>query len=229
MPTILHIETSTEVCSAALSRDGRLLATEVCTEGMSHATRLPVFCEKLLQESRAAGCTPDAVAVSAGPGSYTGLRIGVSTAKGLCYGLGAKLLAVDTLQLLAKAAREKIGNPDALICPMIDARRMEVYCALFDQNLAKAGETEAKIIDENAFAEQLVDHEIYFCGNGATKCQSVITHPNAHFIEGIVPLAENMIDLAETQFNNQKWEDVAYFVPFYLKEFQPTKPKQLQV
>ena len=226
MALILNIETSTDVCSAALSVDGRIVDAAVCTEGMSHASKLPIFCDKLLRHCRADGRKPDAIAVSAGPGSYTGLRIGVSAAKGLCYGFGAKLIAIDTLQLIAKAAQAKIADENALICPMIDARRMEVYCALFDHNLQKVGDAEAKIVDENAFSEQLAERNIYFCGNGAAKCQPVITHKNAHFIDKISPLAENMVALAEAQFAQRKFEDVAYFVPFYLKEFQATTPKQ---
>lgn len=226
MAVILHIETSTDVCSAALSDNGHILTSQVCTKGMSHASQLPLFCDTMLNHCRANGQKPDAVAVSAGPGSYTGLRIGVSAAKGLCYGLDAQLIAIDTLQLIAKAAWAKIADENALVCPMIDARRMEVYCALFDNRLQKAGQTEAKIIDENAFSEQLAERNIYFCGNGAHKCQTVIQHKNAHFIDGIVPLAENMVDLAESLYAHHKFEDVAYFVPFYLKEFQATTPKQ---
>lgn len=226
MAVILHIETSTDVCSAALSDNGRIVASDICAEGMSHASKLPLFCDELLRQCRACGKKPDAVAVSAGPGSYTGLRIGVSAAKGLCYGFEAKLLAIDTLQLMAKAARAKIADENALICPVIDARRMEVYCALFDHDLEKTGDTEAKIVDENAFSEQLAERAIYFCGNGAAKCRAVLTHKNAHFIDGITPLAENMADLAETRYAERRFEDVAYFVPFYLKEFQATTPKQ---
>ncbi len=226
MALILNIETSTDVCSTALSDNGRVIDAAICTEGMSHASKLPIFCDKMLRHCRANGQKLDAVAVSAGPGSYTGLRIGVSAAKGLCYGFDAKLIAIDTLQLVAKAAQAKIADKKALFCPMIDARRMEVYCALFDRDLQKLSDAEAKIIDENAFLEQLAERNIYFCGNGAAKCQSVITHKNAHFIDKIAPLAENMADLAETRYAQQQFEDVAYFVPFYLKEFQATTPKQ---
>ena len=147
MATILHIETSTTVCSAALSHDGRLCLSRVCAEGMSHASKLPVFINEMLQYCRSHHLQCDAVAVSAGPGSYTGLRIGVSTAKGICYGLNAKLLAIDTLQLTARAALPEIADENALICPMTDARRMEVYTALYDTKLRKVLDCTAKIID----------------------------------------------------------------------------------
>ncbi|MGN0186395.1 MAG: tRNA (adenosine(37)-N6)-threonylcarbamoyltransferase complex dimerization subunit type 1 TsaB [Paludibacteraceae bacterium] len=229
MATILHIETSTTVCSAALSYDGRLGMSRVCATGMSHASKLPVFIDEILQECRRRNLQCDAVAVSAGPGSYTGLRIGVSTAKGICYGLNAKLLAIDTLQLIARAALPKIADENALICPMIDARRMEVYTALYDTKLQKILDCTAKIIDADAFSDILSTRKIYFCGDGAAKCQAVITHANAVFLDGIVPLADNMLLPAEAQYAACAFEDVAYFEPLYLKEFQTTKPKTMNL
>lgn len=229
MATILHIETSTTVCSAALSHDGRLCLSRVCAEGMSHASKLPVFIDEMLQYCHSHHLPCDAVAVSAGPGSYTGLRIGVSTAKGICYGLNAKLLAIDTLQLTARAALPEIADENALICPMTDARRMEVYTALYDTKLRKVLDCTAKIIDADAFADLLSTHKIYFCGDGSAKCRSTIAHDNAVFLDGIAPLAENMIAPAEAQYAAHAFEDVAYFEPFYLKEFQATKPKAINL
>ncbi len=225
MAIILHIETSTITCSAALSENEKILIARTCNEGMAHASKLPVFIDEILQFSRQNNIIPDAIAVSAGPGSYTGLRIGVSTAKGLCYGFDAKLLAIDTLQLTAEAARTKIADENALICPMIDARRMEVYTALFDKNRQRIEENSAKIIDNDSFAALLENNTIYFCGNGAEKCKNVITHPNAKFLDEIVPLAENMVALANEKWAKNEFENVAYFEPFYLKEFQATTPK----
>lgn len=227
MANILHIETSTTVCSAALSHDGQVCISRLCAEGMSHASKLPVFIDEILQYCRSRRMPCDAVAVSAGPGSYTGLRIGVSTAKGLCYGLNAKLLAIDTLQLIARAVLPKIADENALICPMIDARRMEVYTTLYDTSLQKTLDCTAKIIDADAFADLLDTRKIYFCGDGAAKCQSTITHANAVFLDGIVPLADNMAAPAEAQYAAHAFEDVAYFEPFYLKEFQATEPRAI--
>src|SRR5574344_767171 len=200
MAIILHIETSTDVCSTALSENGRILINNSCTVGMSHATKLPLFIDEILRFSRANGKMPDAVAVSAGPGSYTGLRIGVSTAKGLCYGLNAKLIAIDTLQLIAQNALSHVKESDALICPLIDARRMEVYTTVYDTKLAVVRPIEAKIIDETAFVDLLDRHIIYFCGNGAEKCKTMITHTNARFLSDIHPLSNHMIHLAEKAY-----------------------------
>ena len=226
MATILHIETATDVCSTTLSENGTSLFSKICTEGPSHATNLPVFIEETLAFAREHSKLPDAIAVSAGPGSYTGLRIGISTAKGLCYGLDAKLIAIDTLQLIAQNALSHVKESDALICPLIDARRIEVYTTIFDTNLAVVKPIEAKIIDETAFLDLLDKHIIYFCGNGAEKCKAMITHTNARFLSDIHPLANHMIHLAEQAYETHKFEDVAYFEPFYLKEFQATVAKK---
>lgn len=167
------------------------------------------------------------MAVSSGPGSYTGLRIGVSTAKGLCYGLGIPLIAVSTLETMTQAAILSVGTSDHfLFAPMIDARRMEVYTAFYDAQLQKTREISADIIDENSYRETLASQNVYFFGNGAEKCKAVITHPNAHFIDNIVPLAENMIPMAERAYAENCFEDVAYFEPFYLKEFYTTATKK---
>jgi len=171
----------------------------------------------------------DAVSVSCGPGSYTGLRIGVSMAKGICYGRNLKLIAVPTLELLCVPVL--LRNPEleenALLCPMLDARRMEVYAALYDRSLKTVREVSADIVEADTYQSWLDEHPVYFFGNGAKKCMDTIQHPNAHFIEGIEPLAKWMQPLAEKRLLNGQTEDVAYFVPFYLKDFVAIKPKPL--
>lgn len=225
MALILSLETSTSVCSAALARDGKLLAERVSYEGKSHATLLTVFVEQILNETRLEASALDAVAVSQGPGSYTGLRIGVSTAKGICYATGAKLIAIDTLKSMAiMAAKNASLRPD-LFCSMIDARRMEVYTAMYNSNLERTCDTRALVIDSNSFAEELKSNKIAFYGDGADKCRGVIVSPNAFFIDGICPLAANMIPLAEEAYAAADFKDVAYFDPFYLKDFVATVAK----
>lgn len=190
---------------------------------MNHAALLSSFIEEALKTT---GKKPDAVAVSSGPGSYTGLRIGVSTAKGLCYGWGIPLIAVSTLETMASQALKAIAdNSKALFCPMIDARRMEVYSAFYNAKGEPVEGVSANIITETSFSETLEKQPVYFFGNGAAKCKTVLTHSNALFLENIVPLATDMIQLAERAFKNKQFVDVAYFEPFYLKEFQVTTPK----
>ena len=192
--TILHIETSTNVCSVAVSENSNLLFSVSNSEGMNHAAMLSLFIEDALNQLRNSNKKLDAVAVSSGPGSYTGLRIGVSTAKGLCYGLDIPLIAVSTLETITIAALPKINDTDNfMICPMIDARRMEVYAAFYNSKLEIMREIAADIIDENSYSDVLSKHKVYFLGNGAEKCKETLQHPNAYFIENIVPLAENMI------------------------------------
>ena len=170
----------------------------------------------------------DAVAVSCGPGSYTGLRIGVSMAKGVCYGRNIPLIWLPTLEVLCVPVLLYHELPeDALLCPMIDARRMEVYAAIYDRALNVKRETAADIVDENSYLNFLNEHPVYFFGDGALKCRDKITHPNAHFIEDINPLAKMMFPLAEKAVAKQDFKDVAYFEPFYLKEFVASKPKKL--
>ena len=223
--TILNIETSTFCCSAAITIEGNVVAHRENLSGANHASELPVFIEQLLAEAKANDWQLDAVALSEGPGSYTGLRIGASTAKGICYGLNIPLIPVDTLQILCAAAQAKLNTPkeDSLLCPMIDARRMEVYTALYQSNaLLRLSGIEAKIIDSNAFMEPLAQQDIYFFGNGSAKCCEVITSKNAHFIEDIVPSASYMGILAEALAQKNQLLDVkqmAYYEPFYLKEF----------
>jgi tRNA threonylcarbamoyladenosine biosynthesis protein TsaB len=225
---ILHIETSTNVCSVALSENETCLFSKSNAEGMNHAALLSVFIAEALVVLKSINKKLDAVAVSSGPGSYTGLRIGVSTAKGLCYGYGIPLIAVSTLEILTANALKTIKDAgNALFCPMIDARRMEVYAAFYNSKGEIKREISADIIDSDSYAEILANQQVYFFGNGAEKCKTTLTNPNAHFIEDLVPLAENMISFAELAFSQNKFEDVAYFEPFYLKEFQTTTPKKI--
>jgi len=223
---ILHIETSTNICSIAVSENGQCLFSKSDSEGMNHAALLSVFIAEAMEFLKSTSKKPDAVAVSSGPGSYTGLRIGVSTAKGLCYGLDIPLIAVSTLEVLtANALQITDTATNSLFCPMIDARRMEVYAAIYNQEGIIQREISADIIDENSYSEILESHSVYFFGNGAEKCKATLTHPNARFIDGMYPLAENMIVLAEKAYNEKKFVDVAYFEPFYLKEFYTTAAK----
>lgn len=219
--TILCIETSTSCCSAAICQDGVALASRANLSGANHASELPVFIEQLLSEARANQWHIDAVALSQGPGSYTGLRIGTSVAKGLCYGMNIPLIPLDTLQILCATLLQTTPVTSALLSPMLDARRMEVYTAMYDPTtLQPATEVVAKVVDEQSFAEELMDKSIYFFGNGAEKCQSVITSPNAHFIADIVPQAQYMGALAEHAALLDV-KQMAYFEPFYLKDFVP--------
>lgn len=229
MSCILNIETSTNVCSVALSQDGVCLYEDVNMQGPSHAQVLAGYVKDAVSFADSHAIPIDAIAISKGPGSYTGLRIGVSEAKGVAYGRDAKLLSVPTLKLLTVPillGHEELPE-DALLCPMIDARRMEVYCALYDRALNEVVQTQALVIDSDSFKDYLDKQPIYFMGNGADKCVETIQHPNAHFIKNIVPRAKNMIPLAEMAMAKEQFEDVAYFEPFYLKEFVATKSKKL--
>lgn len=229
MSCILNIETSTNVCSVAFSQDGVCLYEDVNMEGPSHAQVLAGYVKNAVSFADSHAIPIDAIAISKGPGSYTGLRIGVSEAKGVAYGRDAKLLSVPTLKLLTVPillGHEELPE-DALLCPMIDARRMEVYCALYDRALNEVVQTQARVIDSDSFKDYLDKQPIYFMGNGADKCVETIQHPNAHFIKNIVPRAKNMIPLAEMAMAKEQFEDVAYFEPFYLKEFVATKSKKL--
>ena len=228
MSCILHIETSTQVCSVALSQDGVCLFDKADFEGPSHASILAGYVEEAVSFADSHAIPLDAVAVSKGPGSYTGLRIGVSEAKGVAYGRDARLLAVNSLKVLTVPTLLHAELPDdALLVPMIDARRMEVYCAVYNRALQEVWPTQALVVDEASFGELLDEHPLYFMGNGSDKCRAVIQHPNAHFIEGAVPLATQMIPLAEMAMAREEFEDLAYFEPFYLKEFVATQSKKL--
>ncbi len=228
MACILNIETSGCDCSVALSDGLQTVWSEECSARGCHAERLPVFVENALYHLRREGKRLDGVAVSSGPGSYTGLRIGVSTAKGVCYGLGVKLLAVPTLEALCvPVLLEREIADGELLCPMLDARRMEVYSAVFDTRLHAVRDTVAEIIDRTSYADLLEKRVVYFFGDGAEKCKSVIRHANARFIDGIRPLARNMQPLSDKRFHAGDFADVAYFAPNYLKDFRAGQPKPL--
>lgn len=229
MSCILNIETSTDVCSVAISDSGQVIFNKEDHSGPNHAVKLGVYVDEALDFLDSHGLPLEAVAVSCGPGSYTGLRIGVSMAKGICYGRGVKLIAVPTLELMAVPVLlgEHPEEEDALIVPMLDARRMEVYAEVLDRALKVVRPIQADIVDADTYKEYLDQHHVYFFGNGAAKCMETINHPNAHLVEGIEPLAKNMAPLAEKRFVEGKFEDVAYFVPFYLKDFVAKMPKKL--
>ncbi len=229
MPKILCIETATEVCSVAISSQGKLLALEENHDGNAHASQLHNLVQKVLDSAGITLQDLDAVAVSKGPGSYTGLRVGVSTAKGYCYALGIPLIAINTLESLVRAQElgEREQATKSLYVPMLDARRMEVYCAVFDSRANMIQETEAKIMDESSFEDLLDENEIYFLGNGAVKCKNLLTHPNAKFLDNVLCSAKGMVDAAFEAFQAKRFEDTAYFEPFYLKDFVGTTPKKL--
>ena len=229
MSCILNIETSTDVCSVAISDSGQVIFNKEDHSGPNHAVKLGVYVDEALSFLDAHGLPLEAVAVNCGPGSYTGLRIGVSMAKGICYGRGVKLIAVPTLELMAVPVLlgEHPEEENALIVPMLDARRMEVYAEVFDRALKVVRSIQADIVDADTYKEYLDKGAVYFFGNGAEKCMETINHPNAHLVKGIEPLAKNMAPLAEKRFAEGKFEDVAYFVPFYLKDFVAKMPKKL--
>ena len=227
MATILNIETSTMVCSVALSVDGKVVAIEESLEKNSHAKNITIFSEKVIENAGISFNQLDAVAVSMGPGSYTGLRIGVSTAKGFCYAIDKPLIAINTLKSLAAGMRTQIKNTqDFLLCPMIDAKRMEVYYAFFDSNLNEVRETKAEVIDSNSFDDVFAKHKMIFAGDGSAKCKTFLGyHKNALFLDNYLPSSGNMCVLSEQSFNEKKFEDVAYFEPFYLKDFVAGIPR----
>lgn len=228
MSCILNIETSTDGCSVAVSQDGTCIFHEEDFSGPNHAERLGSYVDEALSFTDNHAIPFDAVAVSCGPGSYTGLRIGVSMAKGICYARDLKLIAIPTLQLLSVPVllRHELED-NALLCPMIDARRMEVYAAVYDRALREVRETRADIVDSDTYKAYLDEHPVYFFGNGAAKCMETIHHPHAHLISNIRPEAKYMFPLAEKRNANQQFEDVAYFTPFYLKDFVAKMPKKL--
>ncbi len=227
MSCILSIETSTDACSVAVSQDGACIYHDEDLSGPNHAERLGRFVDEAMSFTDNHAIPFDAVAVSSGPGSYTGLRIGVSMAKGICYGRDLRLVAIPTLELLCvPVLLGKELEDDALLCPMLDARRMEVYAAVYDRALRPVRGIQADIVDASTYREWLDGHPVYFFGNGAAKCMEAIGHPNARLIEGIRPLAKHMMPLAEKRIAMEQYEDVAYFTPFYLKDFvaKPSKP-----
>jgi tRNA threonylcarbamoyladenosine biosynthesis protein TsaB len=228
MATILCIETATPVCSIALVQNGIVIYLEETTVSQSHAASLMEFINRSLYSAGISLEAIDAIAISKGPGSYTGLRIGVSTAKGLCYALDKPLISIGTLNCMA-IGMMKVSQPpppSAVFCPMIDARRMEVYTAIYDTRLKEIAPVTAKLIDESSFSEILSDHIVYFAGDGAEKCRTLLeVHPNTRFLEQEIVSAANMALISNDSFEKCLFEDIAYFEPFYLKDFIPGKSK----
>lgn len=227
MANLLHIETSTNVCSVALSENGATFFNKENYDG-THSVTLGVFIDEALSMADSHAMPIDAVAFSCGPGSYTGLRIGSSMAKGICYGRGIPLIAISTLKLMCVPILLGDELPeDALLCPMLDARRVEVYAAIYDRALHTVRDTLADVVKPESYLNFLEEHPVYFFGNGSGKCKSIITHKNARFLDNIHPLAKWMFPLAEKAFVDEDFKDVAYFEPFYLKEFIASKPRDL--
>jgi len=233
MALILNIETATPVCSLALCSGGKIISKKESHEHNSHSSLLTVFIEEIFSEVDFELNSLDAIAVSKGPGSYTGLRIGVSTSKGLCYALDKPLISISTLKAMAnglanflKLSKSSLFQENTLLCPMIDARRMEVYSAIFDININEIKKVSADIIDENSYQNFLIDKQIIFFGDGSAKCKKVLSNnENVKFIDDFYPSAEFMAEISEEKFKSKKFEDVAYFEPFYLKDFIAGKPK----
>ncbi|WP_159521608.1 tRNA (adenosine(37)-N6)-threonylcarbamoyltransferase complex dimerization subunit type 1 TsaB [Sunxiuqinia indica] len=232
MTRILNLESSTEVCSVSIAENGKMIDYIESHEGQNHAQKLSVFTDELLRRNQLTYRQLHAVAVSKGPGSYTGLRIGVSLAKGLCYANQIPLIAVSPLQSMShhvssNLKKYKLNKADNLLfCPMIDARRMEVYTALYNHEHQPIESVSATIIDRESFHNLLDKQPIAFFGNGSAKCQSAIDHPNAIFIDNIKTSAQFMCSLSQEAYENNDFVDVAYFEPFYLKDFIAGKPKK---
>jgi len=231
MAKILHIETATQICSVALSENNEIILSRQSDKKNAHSSVLTVFIDEIFRETGVNVHQLDAVSVSMGPGSYTGLRIGVSAAKGLCYAADKPLIAVNTLEAMAfgmiKMASMKFENiTDFLFCPMIDARRMEVYSAIFNAQLESIRAVKAEIIDEQSFAELLGQNKIVFAGDGAEKCKNLFAaNQNAIFMDDFTPSANYLVEIANLKFKEKNLENVAYFEPFYLKDFIAGPPK----
>jgi tRNA threonylcarbamoyladenosine biosynthesis protein TsaB len=218
---ILNIETATTNCSVSLSKEGKtIVLKEDNDKSYSHAERLHVYIDEVLKEANINSNKLDAISVSKGPGSYTGLRIGVSAAKGLCFALDKPLISIPTLDALA----HQVKMDDGIIVSMLDARRMEVYSAIYDSNYNEIRETQAQILDETSFNDYLEQGKVYFIGNGVEKTKTLINHTNAIFIEDKLPSANDMSLLADTKYKKNDTEDIAYFEPYYLKDFVALKP-----
>lgn len=232
MSLILHIETATDVCSVSLAKNGVLLGTVESTEGKSHARILNSFIDELLKKEGVQFNELTAVAVSKGPGSYTGLRIGVAAAKGLCYALNIPLIAINTLQsmtafLMSRDIKKFQPEESFLFAPLIDARRMEVYTAVFNKQLHFIEDTKAEIITQDSFKAYTKENKIVFFGDGESKSKPVLQQlGNALFVEDFKTSALGMVTLAYTIFEEKKFEDIAYFEPFYLKDFVSTQPRK---
>ncbi|MEO5600742.1 MAG: tRNA (adenosine(37)-N6)-threonylcarbamoyltransferase complex dimerization subunit type 1 TsaB [Cyclobacteriaceae bacterium] len=225
MAIILSLETSSDVCSVALHDGGRLMAEAEIHEPQSHSARLALLIKDILATANFSSKDLNAVAITKGPGSYTGLRIGTSTAKGLCYALDIPLISVGSLELLAYQASGD-NSAHALLCPMIDARRMEVYCLVTNHRLEIVQPVSAMVIDQASFQELLTNHKMLFFGNGANKCKEVLHHVNAGYLDNIFPLAATLGLMAESKYRDGVFEDLNSFKPFYLKEFVAKKPQK---
>ena len=229
MALILNIETATPVLSIALGRDGEMVELMELNTQNRHAEKITLFIDEIMRKHGFGFDDLDAVAVSEGPGSYTGLRIGVSTAKGICYSKDLPLIAVSPLKSMALSMslgwKSESNDKQVVFCPMIDARRMEVYAAFYDINNHKMRNVQADIIDENSYREYLDKYQVVFGGDGAVKCKEVIRHENAVFMDDVKASAQPMVQISESYFNEKKFVDVAYFEPFYLKAFKAGKPK----
>jgi tRNA threonylcarbamoyladenosine biosynthesis protein TsaB len=230
MALLLSLETSTQSCSAALHDDGALVASKVIETPRSAASQLAVMIDELFQVSNRKPQELKGVIVAAGPGSYTGLRIGVATAKGFCYALNIPIVSVNTLELMAyqflemDAVKKNIQDDNVILCPMLDARRMEVYCALLDHKLNYIEPVQAKVIDEESFKDIIESTPIFFFGDGADKCKDMIKYPNAHFSLGLIPLASSLGEIGYKKWKEGVYEDLVSFEPFYLKDFLIKKP-----
>lgn len=222
MAYILHLETATKVCSVALSVNGRLLEVmETEEDGYTHAENLTVFIEKVLQNAAISTKDLAAVSVTSGPGSYTGLRIGVSTAKGLCYALNIPLISVNALEAIA--AQANLAHPSKNICALIDARRMEVFSAIYDADMKELKAISADVIEEDTYADY---NHLLICGDGAEKLQEIWKERNLEFDTSIKSSAKGHVTIAHEKFLAENFEDVAYFEPFYLKDFVALKSKK---
>jgi tRNA threonylcarbamoyladenosine biosynthesis protein TsaB len=225
MAVILNIETATSVCSVAISKSGVILVSEESNEGNVHAEKLTTFIESVLVKTNLTFLEIDAVAIGSGPGSYTGLRIGTSTAKGMCYGLNKPLISVSTLKAMAQAAiKKEKGSTDILFCPIIDARRLEVYAALYNSKCEEILPVHARVLNESSFSEYLNTQPIAFFGDGMPKMKNLFgAHKNIIWLEGIYASAINVAPLAEQAYNEATFADLAYYEPFYLKDFVAKK------
>ena len=232
MALLLSLETSTQACSAAVHKDGVLLASREIQTPRSAAAQLAVIVHEVVSEAKFKMADLQGIVVASGPGSYTGLRIGVATAKGLCYALNIPLISVNTLQLMAYQGKDYLKanlsrteqENEILLCPMIDARRMEVYCLIQDFNLNEIEPTQAKIIDEQSFKNYFQNRVIYFLGEGAEKCKEIIHHGSARFVPQLTPQAASLGELGYLKWKQSEFEDVVTFEPFYLKDFLIRKP-----
>lgn len=224
---LLHIDTTTDICSVAVSQNNKLIDCLEDTNDRKHANILTIFIEQILKNNNISLAQVSGIVISEGPGSYTGLRIGSSTAKGLCYSLNIPLIAINTLKALSFMAIKANNNTNALYAPMIDARRMEVYSALYTQQQLEILPVKATIVDEYLFKDFIEQQTVYFFGNGALKCITILNHKNFVFIDKVYSSAKNLIELGYAAYLNQQFSDIAYFEPNYIKNFEPNIYKKL--